>query len=398
MKIAMIGSRGIGSNYGGIERVLDELCPRLAMMGHQVDVFSRVDPESERSSQVNGAAKDPTSTGYMTAGYMTIVPQEKDFPSVKSIPVGSFGGKHLENLSRSMTSTFKALHRYDVLHFHATGPGMLSAVTRAARQKSVVTIHALDQRRQKWGPAARLSLKMAERTITSCADEITVVSENLRRYLREKYDCHAWHIPNGVPRKRRLPPGQLLERHQLAAGKYFLFASRLTPEKGCHDLVAAFNKTTTSIKLAIAGGFGPPDYENRLRRMADPERVAFLGHLSGAELAEAFSNAYVFVLPSYIEGMSMALLEAIAFGVPALVSDIDENRLVLGGAGFHFAVGDVESLQAALTLLTIKPELVSAKAHALATIPLPNWDAVAVQYDQFYRGLQNSNDQRVDDE
>lgn len=387
MKIAMIGSRGIGSNYGGIERVLDELCPRLAMMDHDVDVYSR--PEEALTSR--------PASGSTTKELIQAVPSVDRESSnaracVKSIPVKSFGGKHLENLSRSMTSTFKALRRYDLIHFHATGPGLLSAVTRIAGQKSVVTIHALDQQRQKWGPTAKLSLQLAEHAITSCADDVTVVSESLRRYLREKYDCRAHYIPNGVPRKRKVPAGDFLRRHQLEPGKYFLFASRLTQEKGCHDLIAAFNKTPTHLKLAIAGGVGPQDYAGQLKRMADPTRTVFLGHLAGTELAEAFSNAYVFVLPSYIEGMSMALLEATAFGVPALVSDIEENRFVVGDGGFHFAVGNVDSLQAALTLLTMKPELVHEKAQALATVPLPDWDEIALRYDRFYRQLCNGTD------
>jgi glycosyltransferase involved in cell wall biosynthesis len=382
MKIAMIGSRGIGSNYGGIERVLDELCPRLAMMDHEVDVFSQ--PMAGPAVSPSSGAKTPdlirsllSADGYSPA----------NSPGLRSIQVKSFGGKHLENLSRSMTSTLRALHHYDLLHFHATGPGMFSTVTRIARQKSVVTIHALDQRRQKWGPAARLSLQLAERAITSCADEITVVSESLRRYLREKYDYRAQYIPNGVPRKKRIPGGSFLRQHQLEPGRYLLFASRLTPEKGCHDLIAAFNKTPTPFKLAIAGGVGPRDYADQLRRMADPERTVFLGHLAGAELAETFSNAYIFVLPSYIEGMSMALLEATAFGVPALVSDIEENRFVLGDGGFHFPVGNIDALQAVLALLTMKPELVAEKALALAAIPLPDWDEISLRYDQFYRKL-----------
>lgn len=393
MKIAMIGSRGLGSNYGGIERVLDELCPRLAMMDHQVDVFSRPDiapleapPAGTTVGDIiNLVSASPTALPDPALPNMA---STDVFHGIKSIPVKSFGGKHLENLSRSMRSTFKALNHYDLVHFHATGPGMFSAVTRVARQKSAVTIHALDQRRQKWSPAAKLTLQLAERAVTSCADEITVVSESLRRYLREKYDCRSQYIPNGVPRKKRIPAGGFLQRHQLEAGKYFLFASRLTPEKGCHDLIAAFNKTPTSLKLAIAGS-GPKDYADRLRGMADPKRTVFLGHLTGSDLAEAFSNAYVFVLPSYIEGMSMALLEAIAFGVPSLLSDIEENRFVPGGGGFHFAVGNIDSLQAALTLLTMKPELVLEKALALASLPLPDWDEIATRYDRFYRRLCN---------
>lgn len=382
MKIAMIGSRGIGSNYGGIERVLDELCPRLAMLGHEIDVFSRADIEPS----------EPTKAGEEAEGEAGAMPSPvpRDPLSVKSIPTRSFGGKHLENLSRSMASTFKALRRYDLVHFHATGPGLFSAVTRAAGQRSVVTIHALDQRRQKWGPAARLSLQLAERTITSCADEITVVSESLRRYMREKYDYHARYIPNGIPRRKAVAPGALLAKHQLEAGRYFLFASRLTPEKGCHDLIAAFNRTAAPFKLAVAGGVGPAEYAAQLKRIADPERVVFLGHLGGSELAEAFSNAYVFVLPSYIEGMSMALLEAISFGIPALVSDIEENLLVLGGQGFDFPVGNVAALEAVLALLASRPTLVQAEARALKSLPLANWDDIAIRYDRFYRDLRDT--------
>lgn len=383
MRIAMIGSRGIGSNYGGIERVLDELCPRLAAMGHGIDVYSRVD--AEMPGHAPGAAEGAEAEN----ARVMLSPTSPDTnpAAVKSIPTKSYGGKHLENLSRSMNSTFKALRRYDLVHFHATGPGMLSAVTRAAGQKSVVTIHALDQQRQKWGPAAKLSLRLAERMITSCADQVTVVSESLRRYMREKYDYQARYIPNGIPRRDRVAPGAFLQKHELEAGRYFLFASRLTPEKGCHDLIAAFNRTTVPMKLAIAGGVGPAEYAEQLKRIADPARVVFLGHLGGTELAEAFSNAYVFVLPSYVEGMSMALLEAISFGIPALVSDIEENLLVVAGRGFHFPVGNIAALEAVLTLLATKPALVQAEARALKGLPLANWDDVAARYDQFYRRL-----------
>jgi len=383
MRIAMIGSRGIGSNYGGIERVLDELCPRLAMMGHQVDVFSKI------PAAANGGPDSRAETGLEQAeagSPLSGITGKAGIP-LRSIPARSFGGKHFDNLSRSMASTFMSLRRYDIVHFHATGPGIFSTVTRATGQKSVVTIHALDQRRQKWGAAAKLSLQLAERAITSCADEVTVVSESLRRYMREKYDYHARYIPNGVPRRDRVAPGQLLRKHGLEPGRYFLFASRLTPEKGCHDLLNAFNRSTPGFKLAVAGGVGPAEYLRKLESIADPQRVSFLGHLAGAELSEAFSNAYVFVLPSYIEGMSMALLEAISFGIPTLVSDIEENLLVVRGHGFRFPVGDVTTLEATLNFLAEKPDLVRAQAHALSRSPLPDWDDIALRYDEFYRGF-----------
>lgn len=353
MKIAMIGSRGIGSNYGGIERVLDELCPRLAALGHEVDVFSR--PNAPAVSQ----------------------------PRLRAVPVPAFGGKHFENISRSGLATLRAIGRYDVVHFHATGPGLLSFATKLAGQKSVVTIHALDQNREKWGPAARTILKTAERCVVACADEITVVSESLRRYLRERHDRRTVHIPNGLPHKIRQAPGELLRRHGLTPGKYLLFASRLTPEKGCHDLIAAFLALDTDVKLAIAGGVGPADYLARLREMAPPEKVVFLGHLAQEELGEAFSNASVFVLPSYIEGMSMALLEAIAYRIPVLVSDIDANALVVGKSGLTFRTGDIADLTRRLR------QVIEAPASGLldnADI-LPDWDDIATTYHRLYAAL-----------
>ena len=292
MRIAMIGSRGVGSNYGGIERVLDELCPRLADLGHQIHVYSKAD------------------TGF--TGYN----------GVQSIATRSIGGKHLDNLTRAIFALKQAYGQYDVLHFHALGPGVLSLLTRLGGQRSVVTVHALDHKRDKWGTFARMCLVGAERTLIGSADRVTVVSESLRRYFAERYDATAEFIPNGIPNKQRVPPGTLLTAHDLVPGKYVLFASRLTPEKGCHDLIAAFNTLDATLlaqsgmKLVIAGGTAPENYLAELRAQADPERVCFVGHLGGDELAEVFSNAYAFVLPSYIEGMSMALLEAIAYALP----------------------------------------------------------------------------------
>ncbi len=147
MRIAMIGSRGVGSNYGGIERVLDELCPRLADLGHQIHVYSKAD------------------TGF--TGYN----------GVQSIATRSIGGKHLDNLTRAIFALKQAYGQYDVLHFHALGPGVLSLLTRLGGQRSVVTVHALDHKRDKWGTFARMCLVGAERTLIGSADRVTVVSD-----------------------------------------------------------------------------------------------------------------------------------------------------------------------------------------------------------------------------
>ena len=359
MRIAVIGSRGIGSDYGGIERMLDELCPRLCRLGHEVDVFCRPDARPELQ------------------------------PGLRTIPVPAIPGKHLDNISRSVVSLVQAVGRYDIIHFHAVGPGILSALTRLAGQPSLVTIHGLDARRDKWGWAARGCLTAAEQTLVGCATGITVVSETLRRYFLERYDIRVTFIPNGVAQKPAVAPGAFLAAEGLAPQRYVLFASRLVPEKGCHDLIDAFARLRTDMRLVVAGGSGSPDYIAALRARADPARVIFVGHRTGAELAELFSNAFLFVLPSYIEGMSMALLEALAYGLPMLTSDIPENRAVLGGHGTYFAPRDIPGLARALQSLIETPGGAGAVALRLRALALPGWDAVAQRYDAVYRNLRH---------
>jgi glycosyltransferase involved in cell wall biosynthesis len=351
----MIGSRGIGSNYGGIERVLDELCPRLAKLGHEIDVYS------------------DCSVIF------------KDHGGVRAIRVPALGGKHFETISRSILSLWRAMGLYDVVHFHAIGPGVLSGATHLFGQRSLVTIHGLDQKRDKWGLAARSCLSLAERTLAANADQISVVSESLRRYFVERYDINAAYIPNGVPHKERTPAGPLLAEFGLAPRRYVLFASRLTPEKGCHDLIAAFNALDTDMRLVIAGSTNDAAYLDSLRAAADPAKTVFVGHRSGQELDELFSNTYVFALPSYVEGMSMALLEALAFEIPVLVSDIPENRAVAANYGFYFEPRDMAGLGAMLRRLIAEPASVAAAADQLDALDRPDWDTVASRYDRLYR-------------
>jgi glycosyltransferase involved in cell wall biosynthesis len=371
MRIAMIGSRGLGSSYGGIERVLNEICPRLVDLGHSIDVFSREDVDFA------------------------------DRPGLRAIPTPSFGGKHFETLTRSAASLARAMGNYDLVHFHAVGPGILTPLTRLFGQKSLVTIHGLDHEREKWSPIARLSLRLAEKVLARNADQISTVSDNLRRYFNERYDSKAVFIPNGIAHKQRVPPGSMMASFGLTPKRYVFFASRLTPEKGCHDLIQAFNELDTDMKLVIAGerrqinkrsdpsarGEGSARYIDSLRAKANPDRVVFVGHRTGDELGEFFSNAYLFALPSYLEGMSMALLEAMSYGIPALVSDIPENCAVVGNNGFYFEKKDVAGLQSELAKLIANPQIVDAMAKKLETFILPDWDDVARSYDALYRRI-----------
>lgn len=353
MRVAQIGSRGLGSNYSGIETALDQLVPRLPALGWNVDVYGRRDVRATESA------------------------------GVRSIPMTSFGGKHFENLSRSGLSTLRSFREgYDVTHFHAIGPGILSVSAAITRRKSVVSIHGLDYRRAKWGKVAKFALTTAERTLVRCADEIIVCSEGLATYFSETYGRQVVFIPYGFTPKDKVQPSDLVNSF---GTRYILFASRLTQEKGCHELIEAFQRVTTDAKLVMAGSGTSEHYVSELRSMADPKRVIFVGHRTGAELAELYSNAFLHILPSHIEGMSNSLLESLAFKTPSLVSDIEENRVVIDNDGFYFKVGNVDDLQSQLTDLLGHPEAVEAMTERLGKIQKDDWDEVARKHEAVYR-------------
>jgi glycosyltransferase involved in cell wall biosynthesis len=350
----MIGSRGLGTNYGGIEVVLDSLCPRLVSLGYMVDVFGRAGP--------GGSVLQP---------------------GLRSVPAWSFGGKYGETITRSTVALLRSLTGYDIIHFHGLGSGILTALTHLVGQKSVVTVHALDQKRDKWNRVAKTCLATAERTMVRHASAVTVVSEALQRYYVDEYKIRPTLIPNAPKDVVRVAPRPVLRELGLADRRYILFASRLTHEKGCHDLVRAMNAIETDAVLVVAGAALDEDYMAELRGLADPDKVVFAGQRSGLELAELLSHATLFVLPSYIEGMSMALLEALSYGIPCIVSDIPENRSVSGDAAVYFPPRDVAALERVLTgalAASDRGEPPRVKLNSLV-----NWDDVALKYDEVYR-------------
>lgn len=358
MRIAVVGSRGIESSYSGIERILRELCPRLVGRGHSVDVFS----ESKGDRRASPAG-------------------------VGIVRVPSLAGQYTETLTRSGLSTLIGLWRgYDVMSFWAQGPGLFSLVTKLGRCRSVVSVQGLDWQREKWPAAGRVALRAAEATAVRCADAITVASHGLERYFQERYRRQTVYIPNGTTVRPRACDAGPLAALGVEPQGYLLFAARLVPEKGCHELIAAFNRLDTDRKLVVAGtGRYQDGYVEELRGAADPRRVIFAGHVEGALLEALYAHAYLFVLPSHLEGQSLALLEAMGHGTAALVSDIPENREVVGDAGLSFRVGDVADLRRRLARLSTDRDLVSrAAAQALERVRLFDWERITDAYERVF--------------
>jgi Glycosyltransferase len=309
--------------YSGIETYYEEAGKRLAGMGHQVTAYCR--------------------------SYFT--PKINAHHGIQIIRLPTVRSKHLETFVHSFLSTVHACFSdHDIVHYHALGPSLFSFLPRLFGKKTVVTVQGLDWQRKKWHLFARAVLKLGEKASAVLPNKTIVVSRTLRGYYGARYSNPTIYVPNGTEiREPRV--GLNLERFGLTPNGYALFLGRFSPEKNCHLLIEAFENIETSVKLVLAGGGSHTnDYVTELYKHAS-ERIVFIDWLAGDALEEVLTNAALFVLPSDIEGLSLALLDAMGAGLCVLTSDTPENCEAVGDAGFTFTRGSVIDLRRMLDLL-----------------------------------------------
>jgi glycosyltransferase involved in cell wall biosynthesis len=324
----MIGQRGVPATFGGIEHHVEEIGARLAERGHHVVVYTR--------------------TNYVDR-------REPEFRGMRPRYLPTIGSKHLDAIVHSALSTVDvSLRGADIVHYHAVGPGVSAILPRfVSKAKVVLTVHGLDAERAKWGGAARSVLTFAQWLSARVPDGTVVVSRDLERHYRERYGRNTSYIPNGVEEPTRRPPIEITKRYGLQGNDYLLFVGRMVPEKAPDLLVRAFRGLETDARLVLAGGSSFTDaYLRRLETsVAADARVLMPGYVYGPLLEELYSNASAFVLPSSLEGLPLTLLEAVSYGIPVIVSDIEPNLEIVSadGPGHRvFPAGDGRALRDAL--------------------------------------------------
>lgn len=342
MKIAMLGHKRIPSREGGVEVVVEELATRMALRGHPVTCYNR------RGHHVAGAAYDNTE-------------RLRYYRNIRLKDVFTINRRGLAAMSSSILGTVRAAFGpYDVVHFHAEGPAFLCWLPRLMGKRVIVTVHGLDHQRAKWGKLAVAYIVMGEHNAVRFAHEIIVLSRGVQDYFRKKYGRETVFIPNGVTRKPNRPADLITKRFGLEKDGYILFLGRIVPEKGITYLINAFKQVKTDKKLVIAGGSS--DTEEFLSRLAEhakgDSRILFTGFVQGRTKHELYSNAYVYTLPSDLEGMPLSLLEAMSYGNCCLTSDIAECTEVMEDKALSFRKGDVEDLREKLQMLCDRPDLV----------------------------------------
>lgn len=341
LNIAMLGQKHVPSREGGVEIVVEELSTRMVQRGHDVTCYNR------KGHHISGKEFDSKKL--------------REYKGVKLKSVFTINRKGLAAMSSSLFASIKvALGRYDVVHYHAEGPCGMLWIPRLFGKRCIATIHGIDWQRAKWNGFATKYIRFGERIAAKCADEIIVLSRHVQDYFYETYNRKTVFIPNGVNKPEIKEADLIKDRWGLEKDDYILFLGRLVPEKGITYLLKAFRGGHTDKKLVISGGSSDTeDFEKELRKLAeDDERIIFTGFTEGQELEELYSNAYIYVLPSDLEGMPLSLLEAMSYGNCCLTSDIPECTEVVEDKAVIFKKGDIEDLRAKLRYLSDNPDIV----------------------------------------
>ncbi|MGF1540500.1 MAG: glycosyltransferase family 4 protein [Pleurocapsa sp.] len=339
MKIAVIGVKGLPASQGGIEHYSEELYSRMIQHGHSVDLYAR-------SNYTN----KPGFSVYKYKGIRIV-----SLPSVSILGLDTF----LNCFIATIMATFKG---YDIVHIHALGPALFCGITRLlSSAKIIVTCHGLDWQRAKWNRLASNIIRLGEKSAVRYAHDIIVVSQYLQTYFYKTYGLKTNYIPT-APAKYEATATSLSysESLGLATGRYILFLGRLVPEKRPDLLIKAFESLDLAgWKLVLVGELNSTnDFKLKLNHIsANNQNIIFTQALEGSRLSEIVRGAGLFLMPSDLEGLPLAMLEAMREGIPVLASDIPPHQQLIGkDRGLLFEAGNLESLRKQLNKAILNPE------------------------------------------
>ncbi|WP_306223471.1 glycosyltransferase family 4 protein [Bosea beijingensis] len=353
-KVVFVGLRGVPEIQGGIETHVAAISTRLAERGWRVEVLGR--------------------SPYLSSH------KPYRWKGVTVTPVWSPRSRSFETLLHTALSLLVAARQNpDLVHIHAIGPALLTPLARLLGLHVVVTHHGFDYERQKWGPVARSILRAGEAMGMLFSHANIGVSKAIADSVRRRFSVGATFIPNGVEAPLPNPDRSYLDRIRVTPQRYILSVGRIVEEKRHLDLIRAFARLDDpGFKLVITGAAdhaGSYQREVEAVAMATPG-VVMTGFQHGDALFQLYRHAALFVLPSSHEGMPMVLLEALSYGVPCLVSDIDAHLALDLGQDSYFPLGAVDRLASAMRAKLAAPDPALKAQHAARVLAAFGWGAI----------------------
>jgi glycosyltransferase involved in cell wall biosynthesis len=366
MKIGVIGTRGIPDIQGGIETHCQELYTRLAeIKGNHVTIYRR-------------------------KPYLDIEKKNVRLKNIRFIDISVPQNKSLETFLHSLLSSIHALfQKYDIVHYHNTGPGFFIPIIKLSRAKVVFTYHNVSYTQRKWNKFARQFLTISEKISLTWSDYIIFISDVIRSEMKERYKISSNSskiVFNGVKIPEKPSESAYLKELGLEEKGYILSVGRFMEEKGFDYLIRAYKATEINgIKLVLAGDTDyPTDYSRKLKKMAMENGIILTGFIKGEKLKQLYSYARLFIISSYSEGLPIALLEAMSYDLDVLASDIPANSEIKLDKNDYFRTGDEKALKNAILM---KLETTNQRSFRPLLTEKYNWDRIAEETNEIYKTL-----------
>lgn len=362
MKIFITGTRGIPNILGGVETHCEHLFPLIAENSNYNITLVR------RSSYIQDSNKI------------------QQYKGIKLVDIFSPRQKSIEAIVHTFLAIIYArLKGARIIHIHAIGPAILTPFARLLGLKVVFTHHGADYNRQKWGKIAKWILKTGEKWGCTYANHCIVISQTIQHDIQKFNPKRISLIPNGVTIPHKSLQTDYVESLNLEPQKYIILVGRFVPEKGFHDMLQAYVSLQSKYKLVFVGDADhESEYSKQIKEDAKKQGVILTGFIKGEKLHQIFSHAGLFVMPSYHEGLPIALLEAMSYNLPVVVSNISANTEIDLPKSSFFEVGNIQDLSEKINyMLTVNQHV----DYSVLLQEKYNWHNIAHQTKQVYNAL-----------
>jgi len=359
LRIAAFGGfRSIPPKAGGAgsDKFALELYPRIVKRGHELVAYCRIYPNE-------------------------ISELHNEYEGIKLRYFKTVNKSGFDTLLHSFKATYDIIinNTADIVHIHSGANSIWAIFLRLAGKKTFVSQFAMDWKRDKWPWYGKLYYLFSNYLTAYIPNRVIFDNIFTKEYFEKKFNKCFDFIPYGSEVKEPRPDPEFFIKHELQPKKYFLFVGRFIPDKGVHLLIEAFRNLDTDFKLVLIGGSpNPSEYEEKIKQSSD-DRVVFLGFLYGEETNNLMKNAYTYIQPSLIEGLSPVILTVMGLGTPLICSDIVENLYITKQNALHFKSGNVDSLNLSMKKALAEPDTLEENARA-GQIDIKtrfNWDTIA---------------------
>lgn len=354
--VAILGTRGYPSYYGGFETAVRRLAPYLVDSGWKVTVYGRPDAIKIDDPQLDSRVRSVQTTGIDT--------------------------KQLSTLSFGFTSALAAMRaKPDVVLIMNVANGFWLPLLKMRGIPTVVNVDGIEWERAKWGKTARRMFRAGARFSAIFANHLVADAEEIRRRWEEKTHRKMEFIPYGGDE-----PGDLAIPRGVSTGNYALLVARFVPENTIGAFLDAAKQISKTHDVVLVGTAGYQDpIEEKVRSLVDSEhRVTWLGHISDDQFLHGlWQNAGVYFHGHSVGGTNPALVQAMACSTPTVARDTPYNREVLDDAALFVQPEGKDIAEACLRVLNnseLRNELgrkafIRSRAHY-------SWESVCGAYEE----------------